>query len=247
MNSIMVTDKVREEVYSILREILGRDATGIYIPMVAPHGEAYSTVTKEGYGREIEETDDVTIQYGASRFVIIPYDLPYVIKLPITAVYDTRSFGGEKQFYCYKRHSGYDLMEHENELYYQAEAEYPECADMLLENAWIGKYNGISVWIQDKVEGTQNQLGDYSRFRTASQEEKQEVYNSHDILWGDDIDNDFILIILRKYGAKITQKAMKMINELGLSDLHGGNIGYLSDGSPVLFDYGGYSECDLWI
>ena len=36
MNEIGVTDALREEVYSILKEVLGRDATGIYIPVDRP-------------------------------------------------------------------------------------------------------------------------------------------------------------------------------------------------------------------
>lgn len=283
MNGIMVTDKVREDVYSILTKVLGEDATGIYIPVVNSHEEAYSTITETGYGREIEETDDVTIQYGASRFVIIPCDLPYVIKLSITALYDTQitmrrdplddeekaitdyfwlteynslvetgainDEGWEeisRRFLCYKQHTDYDLMEYENDLCYEAEEDYPECADMLLENTWVGKYNGISVWIQRKVEGTQGEIGNYSEFLSASQEEKEVVYKSYDILWNGDLDNDFILAILRKYGPDVTEKAMRMMNALGLSDLHSGNVGYLRDGSPVLLDYGGYDDHELW-
>lgn len=284
MNGIMVTDKVREDVYSILTEVLGEDATGIYIPVVDSHREAYSTITETGYGREIEETDDVTIQYGASRFVIIPCDLPYVIKLSITALYDTQvtmrreplddeekavtdhfwlteynslvetgainDEGWEeisRRFLCYKQHTDYDLMEYENELCYEAETDYPECADMLLENTWVGEYNGIPVWIQRKVEGTQSEIGNYSQFLSASQEEKEVVYKSYDILWSGDLDNDFILAILRKYGPDVTEEAMRMMNALGLSDLHSSNVGYLRDGSPVLLDYGGYSDHELWI
>lgn len=283
MNGIMVTEKVREDVYSILTEVLGEDATGIYVPVVDSHKEAYSTITEEGYGREIEETDDVTIEYGASRFVIIPCDLPYVIKLSITGLYDTQvtmcrepledeeegitedfwlteynrlAENGtledenwvevSRKFLCYKEHTGYDLMEYENDLCYEAEEDYPECADMLLENTWVGRYNGISVWIQRKVEGTQGEIGDYSQFTSASKEEQETVYKSYEILWDDELDNDFILAILRKYGPDITEKAMRMMNALGLSDLHASNVGYLRDGSPVLLDYGGYSEHELW-
>ena len=140
-----------------------------------------------------------------------------------------------------------DLHRADNPLQFTSDEIVERLADMLLENTWVGEYNGIPVWIQRKVEGTQSEIGNYSQFLSASQEEKEVVYKSYDILWSGDLDNDFILAILRKYGPDVTEEAMRMMNALGLSDLHSSNVGYLRDGSPVLLDYGGYSDHELWI
>ena len=273
MNEIGVTDALREEVYSILKEALGRDATGIYIPVESDYDVAYSNLlydedfTPFAFNDEIEENNDITIKYGASRFVIIPYGKPYVIKMPITAIYGERVYlerlnekgeieqetcwahqryydeyenydEVERKFECDAQTTGYDLMNVENEICASVE-DCGEIAGIFLPNEWIGEYNGIPVYIQRQVAGSESEIGDYHSFIDAEDDEKEKVYTSRDQT---DIrfNNDFVLAILRTYGAAALETFSNMINAVHLEDMHEGNYGYLKDGTPVIFDYGGF-------
>lgn len=282
MRDLIITEEIRQEVLSILTDILGKDATGIYTTVEeiegGGYGDFYSTLKYENgravnYGNFIEETDDVCFYNGASRFIIYPYNTEYVIKLPITHVYDERivlrrpseeeegtydynecwgSSGDAdflleegyeiigREFACNCSRTSFDLMEQENAYYEEAKEVSESTADILLPNEYIGNFNDIPVWVQRKIRTTQSDLCDDN---TASPEEKESLSKIED---KSTLNNSFILALIRKYGEKLCEEIINTINYLGLNDLHGGNIGYLFDGSPVIFDFAGYDEDEIW-
>lgn len=287
----ILTDRIKSKVYSILTIILGEDATGIYTNVAGIYNHDYDTFystlsTINGhivdYGSEIEETDNITICHGASRITFIPYDENFVIKMPITGVYDwevtasrlptemeqergyddliTSSFWAsdedeeyyegqgyeitEREFRCYAERSEFDLMDSENaianELKEVCEVASADVIDeIFLHNEYIGTFNGIPVWIQRKVSCTQ----DNAPYTKLTEGERTLVSKTSP---SSCLSDRFILALINIYGVAITQDITSAISWCGISDLHDGNIGYLADDAPVIFDYAGYEEEEIW-
>lgn len=287
----ILTDRIKSKVYSILTTILGEDATGIYTNVAGIYNHDYDTFystlsTINGhivdYGSEIEETDNITICHGASRITFIPYDENFVIKMPITGVYDWEvtasrlptemeqergyddliscSFWAsdedeeyyeeqgyeitEKEFRCYAERSEFDLMDSENaianELKEVCEVASADVIDeIFLHNEYVGTFNGIPVWIQRKVSCTQ----DNAPYTKLTEGERTLVSKTSP---SSCLSDRFILALINIYGVAITQDITSAISCCGISDLHDGNIGYLADDAPVIFDYAGYEEEEIW-
>ena len=278
----ILTDEIRDKVFSILTETLG-NATGIYTTVADMNAygedEFYSTLTIEdgkpvGYGDIIEETDDLYIAHGASRITFIPRKANFVIKMPITAVWDwkvnmrrpadsassedemeetsewysdfnedyyTNDLGYEvisKEFCCYCERTDFDLMDSENALREEIKDINEEVAEIFLPNEYVGDYNGIPVWIQRRIQSTQCNTSSLltPERRTAI---SQTFHNAN-------LSADFIYSIMCEYGDDVAQEVVEIINELGINDLHDGNLGYLSTGEAVCFDYAGYDEENIW-
>lgn len=275
MRDFILNEEIRKEVYSILTEILGSDATGIYCNVQEQegmgYGDFYSTLSTDeegnliGFGNAIYETDNTTLHNGASRFVILPEHTEYVIKLPITGVYDRKDTLvrdddvlelweslGDVDYYCEEGYaiksaeftcccvrSDTDLMDSENALYDEAKEMSENTADMLLPNEYVGDFNGIPVWIQRKVSvSDSNYFEDYRP--SAEENEAVSKVEAKSIF-----SRGFLFSIARKYGNAIFE-ILETINILGLDDLHGGNIGYLKNGDPVIFDFAGYDDETIW-
>lgn len=287
----ILTDRIKSKVYSILTTILGDDATGIYTNVAGIYNNDYDTFystlsTINGhivdYGSEIEETDNITICHGASRITFIPYDENFVIKMPITGVYDwevtasrlptemeqergyddliTSSFWAsdedeeyyegqgyeitEREFRCYAERSEFDLMDSENaianELKEVCEVASADVIDeIFLHNEYVGTFNGIPVWIQRKVSCTQ----DNAPYTKLTEGERTLVSKTSP---SSCLSDRFILALINIYGVAITQDITSAISWCGITDLHDGNIGYLADDTPVIFDYAGYEEEEIW-
>lgn len=287
----ILTDRIKSKVYSILTTILGEDATGIYTNVAGIYNNDcdtfYSTLLIDNghivdYGSEIEETDNIAICHGASRIAFIPNNENFVIKMPITGVYDwevtasrlpteteleegyddlvTSSFWAsdedeeyyegkgyeitEREFRCYAERSEFDLMDSENaivdELKEICEIASADVIDeIFLSNEYVGTFNGIPVWIQRKISCTQDNAP-YTKLTEGQRALVSKTSpSSH-------LSDYFILALINVYGVAITRDITSAISCCGISDLHDGNIGYLADDAPVIFDYAGYEEEEIW-
>ena len=278
----ILTDEIRNKVFSTLTNILG-DATGIYTTIADMNNNGYdeffSTLKIEdgqpvGYGDPIEETDDVAIFHGASRITFIPYDEEFVIKMPITAVWDwkvtmtheptekdltaitsewssdfnedyyTEELGYEvigREFCCHCERTEFDLMDSENALRDEAEEICEAAASILLPNEYVGDYNGIPVWIQRRIKCTQDNAMNWCGLG-------EEEYNSIARVSPTHVFADpFTYALIQEYGEDEAAAIIETIKQLGIDDLHSGNIGFLSTGEAVCFDYAGYNENDIWV
>ena len=89
---IYVDEQLQEKVYSILTEVLGENATGIYCydAKVDEEEESSGIFSVRHKGQllsPLNENEDYKICHGASRVVIIPKNEEFVIKMPIMATY----------------------------------------------------------------------------------------------------------------------------------------------------------------
>ena len=61
-----------------------------------------------------------------------------------------------------------------------------------------------------------------------------------------DVMMSFIKKNIEFFGFEKALKIMTAISDIKLEDLHTANLGYLEDGTPCVFDFGGYNEEEVW-
>lgn len=129
-----------------------------------------------------------------------------------------------------------DLMDEEN-----AYLDYsPELNKMLLPNVFQGYWHGIPVYTQKQVKN----LDGGSLWGGCSTAKLTKLCDNYRAVTSARIPSyKFFESIYNTYGADFTRKFMFDIRETGIDeDLHGNNVGYLEDGTPVIFDYAGYEK-----
>ena len=243
----------KQEIMNIVRQILGDNATGVYIndqvvtrdlgnddmPLVSQLGTTPFI---------IQDTDDFKIESGLTRLCIIPKNkkIDWVIKIPITGVYkeefynedeglyyewDSENFKGLTQVGT----SEYDSCDEERAMYENASL---DAKKFMADNIYIDLYNGIAIYIQEKTYICNSGMGWYkSRFGHDDKFLCHEVEYLFDV--GADIESEiFLYNVILLIGF---QKAIQIFEEFGnFDDLHEQNYGFNSQGIPVLFDYAGY-------
>lgn len=246
---------VANKVMSIVREILGDNATGVYIH--------HSVVTRDLFYDQapltstlgecpfiIEDTKHFKVFYGATKLCIYPCNrkIKWVIKIPITGVYNpVYEFGlsgvTEEDWQYEPTFSkledagiaNYDSCDEEIAIY---ENSTSDAQNYMSPNILIGRYNNIPIYIQEKVYTCE--AGDSYTFSTFDYKEgflRHEIDYLYDLNTNFEDDAFFYNIILRSG----VQKALEVISELGdIDDIHQGNYGYNYEGKPVIFDYAGY-------
>lgn len=241
------------EIMDLVKEVLGEDADGIYLNQNDfDDGENNLYSTEDGSYVISEWSINYCTRHGLSRFVIIPDEGDYVIKLPITGIYDFVDSEDEEGDWIREMRivakaddTCDDPTEDEICFYNNASKAIKQ---VLLPNIFIGAYNGIPVYIQRKITETYD--SSKNSYRPLSLDEH--VLIKRTMTKATKIDDcyppcpdAFTLDIINFYGAKKAESMLKFLYER--NDLHGGNIGYI-DGRPVVFDYGGFNGEDyLWI
>ena len=130
-----------------------------------------------------------------------------------------------------------DVCAYEMDLYDDIEDTYKE---VFMKEERIGYIYNVPIYIQPYVKTLDINMGEWNGEVTlpdivsAKQEEEAKYYikhfgsNSH--LWNYNI--------LKYYGFKIGKQILEVVDDF--QDLHNENVGYLANGRPVVFDYGGY-------
>lgn len=244
----------KQEVMNIVRQILGDNATGVYINDQVMRRDLYnddmplvSTLGKTPF--IIESTDDFRVDYGLTRLCIIPVNkkIDWVIKIPITAVYKEEFFDeDEGEYYNWEDDnfigliqvgtSECDSCDEERAMYENASS---DAKKFMADNYYVGNYNGIAIYVQEKTVYCDCGAGwNKSRFGHDCDFLRHEVEYLFDI--GADIEAEiFLYNVILLVGFK---KAIQIFEEFGeFDDLHEHNYGFNSQGIPVLFDYAGYS------
>ena len=129
-----------------------------------------------------------------------------------------------------------DVCAYEMDLYDDIEDTYKE---VFMKEERIGYVHNVPIYIQPYVKTLDIDKGIWDGTVTlpdinSAEQEKEAIYyiecfGSSSHLWNYNI--------LKYYGFKIGKKILKVVNDF--QDLHDENVGYLGNGRPVVFDYGG--------
>lgn len=252
MGKNVMTTNLYHKVMSIVREIVGDNAEGLYIDEDVAYGDlsqgdCYIVTNFEDqsvFMIDDVSAKDIEVDAGITKLVLIPKNLNYVIKIPFTGVY-TAFYKNEdgSTYYEFVSCADGDICAEENSIY----EEVSELGASLLEpNIFVGLYNDyLPIYIQKKVnmiacddpitlhEDAKTELYSESELKIA----KYLYRKKGEIL----VTESYLALMIRTYGIKTTCKIYKELRPL-VSDLHRGNYGRRKDGTVVLFDYGGYDS-----
>lgn len=165
--------------------------------------------------------DSIEIYSGVSKLVFYMPSITkeYCIKMPFC-------------FNCMD-----DICAYEMDLYDDIEDTYKE---IFMKEERIGYVCDVPIYIQPYVETLDMDKGIWNGTVTlpdiisAKQEDEAKYYIEHfgsnSYLWNYNI--------LKYYGFKIGKQILEVVDDF--QDLHDENVGYLANGRPVVFDYGGY-------
>ena len=181
--------------------------------------------------KEIAKTCDYA--FGASKLVIVPYDLDYVIKIPFNCVYD---LGEVYPFTSVPFHLE-NYCQAEEEIYELAKEE--ELEKIFLPIEYVGEIKTFPVYIQQKASDFMEQ--DYSSAK--SREIILKERNANQYFIPSSLPFYWVASCLDQLGSieKLRRFFYFLENENVIHDLHPGNIGYCNQ-CPVIIDYGGYFE-----
>ena len=174
------------------------------------------------YEQHLDEK--VFISNGCSRAVFILPELDYVFKIQ----YDDFEFGN----YC----------EAEARVFDRAQEESVE--EFFAWTCFVGNFGQAAVYAMEKVEANEDRISDDSYRYHVEQWMEDCGYTAEDEMesqyCGDYDDHDgMIEFAIAHNGRRMAHAVDKVIDELGINDLHFGNWGYRGD-TLVLIDYGGY-------
>ncbi len=217
----------------------------------------------------LESTDEVEVRCGMSKVVLIPKHKDYVIKMPFTAIFGLRvvdTITGEYRpinrlecncdFGCSNcSHDSCiageldEVEEANSELQIVGKSQYDHC-DMELANylnatsdlkkilakiEFVGNFNSIPIYVQEKAKFSQNEYGMWSAYSHFISHETEYIEDHHNPGFYD----IFIQRVIELFGFKKTIDVFEEIRD-SFEDMHSGNYGYTSTGTPIIFDYSDY-------
>ena len=165
--------------------------------------------------------DSIEIYSGVSKLVFYMPSITkeYCIKIP----------------FCFNNCD--DICAYEMDLYHDIDDAYKE---VFMKEERIGYVHNVPIYIQPYVKTLAMNMGEWNGEVTlpdinSAKQEKEAIYyieclGSSSHLWNYNI--------LKYYGFKIGKQILEVVNDF--QDLHNENVGYLANGRPVVFDYGGY-------
>lgn len=184
----------------------------------------------------VENNDDYA--YGASKFVIIPSDANFVVKIPFNGWFEEdREENSGLKFYEFE--CCYDYCEKELNIYNSLAGSGFQ--HIFAETAFVGKTaEGRGIYIQEKIATT---YSDGESSRKASEGSKDAVARMHSKYGRDylSFEDDWLELAVECYGEEATSKMLAYVEE-NIWDMHRGNYGYRSDGTPVIIDYSDFNE-----
>lgn len=196
----------------------------------------------------IHEIDkDAQIYYGMSKFVIISPNLKnIVIKIPFNG-YFTCIPGDEEydeevynwtSFCCAEGSDNKDYCLSEYEKFLNLKKEHLNC--FVAKTLLYKVCNGIRIFIQEKVVPEEDTIESHYP-SLESQKLAKQLKNTK----GLNMDTEWIANCLEVYGTFKVNKFLDYCSNIDLSildDMHSGNYGYRTNGTPVLIDYSNYLD-----
>lgn len=169
------------------------------------------------YDMEPDVQTGISICYGCSRLVIVPPNGDYVFKI---------QFSTEDAIdYC-----------HNEEIIYGMASERG-VEQFFAWTSFIGEYGEAQVYAMEKLEvdDDQNASDSYDyHMKNCIEDGEDEYYGEYD-------DHDGMIEYAQAHNGSAMDEAVRLIDEIGINDLHCGNWGYRGS-TFVLVDYGGYRE-----
>ena len=241
----MVYDE--KEILKLVEEMIGENATGIYISQsqydYAEEGQIISELVDNPFLVESNAYADVKI--GATKIVFIPCDkkIPYVIKMNLDGVFDAKMDDNFtlRNISLIKTNTQRNILDEENAMIEDMNIGEQ---DFIKPNIYIGTYNGLKVYIQERLMCTQEQtflhnntINFFSKLNVPRISElASQLEEDSELPW------DFIYNMIDYYGEEFVINILDKMDEEGIYDLHEGNYGYDYDGFPALIDIGGYDS-----
>lgn len=235
----------KKEIMDIVARVLGDNATGVYIhedvvrrDIGYDDADLVSTIGDNPW--YINNIDDFEIMYGMTKLCIYPLSkkIPWVIKIPITGVYCHAEDEDEEYIDDSIANkvgmAERNVCDEEISIYENSSSDIQA---IMIKNYYVGEYNNIPIYIQEKVYECDGDCGQHSKYGYLPNILINEINFLMDI--NSDInDEDFVYNVILSYGI---MKAVEIFNELDdIDDLHSKNYGYNSKGEAVIFDYAGY-------
>ena len=196
--------------------------------------------------------NDFSYDYGASKFVIIPKNTDYVIKIPYNCGYyyysGSSSYGETEDYVDFINaegtENGWDYCNVEVERFSLAKKE--KLDKCLAETKLLGYVNDYPIYVQEKCitlldlknKGVINPFNSKAK----SKEEKSRTLQvSGSINYH--LDLEWLTSFRLYYGEHTLITFLNFLKKEKWDDLSSYNIGYLlSDNRPVLIDYSSYNE-----
>lgn len=174
---------------------------------------------------------------GATKFVIVPRNENYVIKIPFTHYYE-----GDIDDYAELQFSDYgrslkpgDYCDIEVERYKVFKKYGLE--KFFAETQFLGSYHDFDFYIQQKVTP-------HNRNSHKKQHSKETENSAKRLRFAADetFNLEWLMNAIDYYGEDEVEELVDFLGDNNyLSDYHGGNLGYIED-RPVILDYSGFEE-----
>lgn len=187
--------------------------------------------------------------YGASKLVLIPDDLPFVIKIPFNQqpgdYYCDNNEDGERYYpgevfssavYPLCNEYGWDYCRSEAEFY--KEAEEAGLSYFFAKTVYIGKYTGYPIYVQEKAKPENTFNCHHSEEERSNSRKKVQVLN----IWTDELDDDFLTDLFKCYSNDELVKLFQFLDENDIRDLTSSNVGYDYAGQPIFLDYSDFRD-----
>lgn len=248
-----------EEVMNIVKEALSEEATGIYVEnRDYEDNEDGDIISNLDNGFMVCETSDFNIFHGAAKVVIVPVDKDYVIKMNITGIFGYEGgIWGRNPSLVAKKYDDADNIEEECILYESADNLTKR---ILLPNIYIGKFNNMPVYIQEKIGQVYDDYLDIyikeeivdstipkeikTKIKTICKAIKRATNNQ---LKKIPFDDKFCEFMLDEYDEETFSEILAEMKKLGItSDLHTRNYGFNKYGQCIVFDYAPFNYYDTF-
>ena len=182
---------------------------------------------------------EIKIRTGVSKFVCIPQNTNYVIKIPFNMTIDDWDDNEIPQYFIGATpditDEAWDYCALEIFLYQCAHMNNIDCA--FPQTEYIGLINGWPIYIQEKCLPSAEYSSPY--FPTKHQKESAMSIMSPEKYFS--ISSDWLGSFYCCYGEEKTQTLIDFINFYKINDLHNSNIGYAAtDSRPVILGFSGF-------
>lgn len=211
--------------------------------------ESFTSEDADTFEEELERNllnEDFYCEAGATKFVIIPENLDYVIKIPFNGQYDW-DWNDDYTFVPFEQggKDGYDYLDLELGILEDWKEKELTRDDILITQFLlpvekVSMINGFSIYIQKKAISYTDLYEDGKKVPVSKEIQEKVTEISKREGFFPSLPIDWLASCYNELKDEI--KMMKFLRSIDyISDLHRGNIGYCGN-TPVVIDYAGYYE-----
>lgn len=209
------------EVLSIVKSIFKK--AGIPLDLIWHFSNEFDRL------REYCNENNIKCYNGATKIVFPELYDDIVIKIPITG--NVHRWSHNPKDKTYERYECDDHIKREIEEYNDKIKGSP-IEFLFIKNEYIGQLGALRIYIQAKTEAYENGVSSITESTYCCAEES-DFYN----VCGDSVET--IAAFYTAYGVDEADEFFAIMDDMGIRDIHEGNIGYLN-GDLVIYDYAGF-------